>query len=80
MNVPSSKQTEPRIVALEPHFTPAEVAEMWGCSVVTVQRLFRNEPGVMAFQGKRGKHARPHLTMRIPRSVLERVHRRNEVA
>lgn len=33
--------------ATEPHYTVAEVAEMWNYSRQTVQEIFRNEPGVL---------------------------------
>ena len=60
----------------ERHFTPAEVAELWHFDVETIRRLFDNEPGVMVLQtlARRGK--RPYRTIRIPQSVLDRVHRR----
>ncbi|MGH9537564.1 MAG: hypothetical protein ACRD3H_06560, partial [Terriglobales bacterium] len=33
--------------AVEQHFTPAQVAQQWGVSARTVQRLFASTPGVL---------------------------------
>ena len=64
--------------ARERHYSAAEVAEMWNVSVGTVRRIFQNEPGVLALGEPRPKFGRQRgkVTMRIPQSVLERVHRR----
>jgi len=58
------------------HFTPAEIGELWGLSPDTVRRLFEKEPGVLLIgdDSRRGK--RRYLTMRIPASVVCRVHRK----
>ena len=60
----------------ELHFTVDEIAAMWKLSRDSVRRLFKNEPGVLAIspRGRRGKRA--YVTLRIPSSVVERVHRR----
>lgn len=60
----------------ERHFAPAEIAELWKLDVETVRRLFQDEPGVMVLQAPAKKGKRPYKTIRIPISVLERVHRR----
>jgi predicted fused transcriptional regulator/phosphomethylpyrimidine kinase len=69
-----------RVTSLERHYTPAEIAEAWNLSVRTVVRMFEREPGVIAHQGTLGKHARRHRTLRIPQSVVDRVHRSRQVA
>jgi hypothetical protein len=59
------------------HFSPAEIAEMWGLSVDSIRKLFEEEPGVLIIgnqQPKPGK--RSYTTLRIPQAVVERVHRR----
>ena len=64
--------------ATERHYSVSEVAEMWKLSPDTVRRLFQAEPGVLVLgeaERKYGKRSR-YLTLRIPESVLERVHRR----
>ena len=64
--------------SLEPHFTPAQVAEAWGVSTDTVRRMFEAEPGVFVIQPPPGRFSRRrrYRTLRIPASVVERVHRR----
>jgi hypothetical protein len=58
----------------EPHYTPAELAELWGVDPETIRNVFRNEPGVLKLGNNGGK--RTYVTLRIPESVAERVHRR----
>ena len=69
-----------RVTSMERHFTPAEIAEAWQLSVRTIVRMFENEPGVIAHQGTLGRHARRHRTLRIPQSIVDRVHQRRQVA
>jgi hypothetical protein len=58
----------------EPHYTVAQVAEMWNLSEDAVRRLFRQEPGVLVFGDPNPRRKRRYTTLRIPQSVLERVH------
>jgi hypothetical protein len=60
----------------EKHYTPAELAEMWGISAETVRVLFRDEPGVLKIGSSATKYKRGYKTLRIPESVAERVHTR----
>ena len=60
----------------ERHYSPLEVAELWNVNVETIRRKFEDEPGVLVFQGPIKKGKRSYKTMRIPQSVLERVHKR----
>jgi hypothetical protein len=62
--------------AAERHYAPAEVAELWQFNVETIRRMFEDEPGVVVLQAPVRKGRRPYKTIRIPHSVLERVHRR----
>ena len=62
----------------ERHYTVQEIAEAWNMSENLVRRLFENEPGVVIFKKDR-PHKRTYKTIRIPESVLLRVHRRNSV-
>lgn len=57
------------------HFSPSEIAELWGLSVDTVRRLFANEPGVLQISNPR-RGRRSYATMRIPEMVAVRVHRK----
>jgi hypothetical protein len=63
-------------VALEPHFSIKEIAEIWGLCENSVRDLFKDEPGVVRIQRPRSRFKRAYTTLRIPRSVLDRVHRR----
>ena len=61
----------------ESHYTVAEIAEKWKLSEDAVRRLFEKEPGVLVL-GKDGATGgrRRYTTLRIPASVVERVHKR----
>jgi hypothetical protein len=63
-------------VAVEKHFSPAELAKAWGVSVETVRSIFRAEPGVLKLGRPGTKFRRGYFTLRIPEQVAERVHRR----
>lgn len=68
---------EPTVAATEQHYSVREVAEMWHISEATVRRMFQNEPGVLPIsmpQLVRNRKHRPHVLLRIPASVLARVH------
>jgi hypothetical protein len=54
-------------------FTVAQIASMWQLSTDTIQRLFEDEPGVIALGNKNPRGKRKRVTLRIPRSVMERV-------
>lgn len=61
----------------ERHYTVGELAERWNLSPDTIRRLFGNEPGVLMLgEGGRSRGKRRYTTLRIPESVVERVHRR----
>ena len=60
----------------ERHYAPSEVADLWHFNVETIRQLFRDEPGVVVLQAPVKKGKRPYKTIRIPHSVLERVHKR----
>jgi hypothetical protein len=60
----------------ERHHAPSDVAELWHLNVETIRRLFQDEPGVLVLQAPAKKGRRRYKTIRIPQSVLERVHTR----
>jgi hypothetical protein len=60
----------------EKHFSPAELAKAWGVSVETIRTIFRVEPGVLKIGTNATRHRRGYMTLRIPESVAQRVHRR----
>lgn len=54
----------------------AEVSDLWSLSPDVVRKLFEREPGVLVIGDHRSSGKRRYTTLRIPRSVVERVHRR----
>jgi hypothetical protein len=75
-----SVTSSPAAPSLEPHYTPAQVAEAWGVSTDTVRRMFEGEPGVLIIEPAPTRYSRRrYRTLRIPASVAERVHRRMTV-
>jgi hypothetical protein len=62
--------------ATERHYSAAEVAALWKLNVETIRQIFQDEPGVVVLQAPCKKGRRPYKTIRIPLSVLERVHKR----
>jgi hypothetical protein len=54
-------------------FTVAQIASMWQLSTDTIQRLFEDEPDVVALGNKNPRGKRRRVTLRIPRAVMERV-------
>jgi len=62
--------------ALEPHYSPDQLAKMWGLSSDTVRRMFEREPGVLVIEHTKSLSRRRYRTLRIPESVALRVHRR----
>lgn len=68
---------EPAVPSIERHYSVKEVAEMWHISEATVRRIFQDETGVLPIsmpQLVRNRKHRPHVLLRIPESVLARVH------
>jgi len=60
--------------ALERHFSVQQIAEMWNLCENSIRALFKNEPGVVLIERPRSRWKRGYSTLRIPQSVLERVH------
>jgi len=61
---------------IDPYYSVQFYAELWGLSVTTISRWFREEPGVLKIaEAKRGK--REYKTLRIPWSVAQRVYERH---
>jgi hypothetical protein len=59
----------------ERHYSVEELTELWGMSDDFVRRLFLHEPGVVVFfKARPGR--RIYRILRIPESVVQRVHRR----
>ncbi len=64
---------QPSVLSLMPqgerHYSVNEIAKLWSLSPDSVRRLFRRERGVLVIGNR-------YVTLRIPESGLERVHRR----
>ncbi len=67
------------MVATEKHYTVPEVAKWWGFSDEFIRQIFRDEPGVLKSDRPETLHKRGYRTIRIPESVLNRVHQRLHV-
>jgi len=63
-------------VALEQHYSISEIAALWAISEKTVRRIFDREDGVLRWGSAETTRKRAYQTLRIPESVLLRVHRR----
>jgi hypothetical protein len=63
-------------VATEKHYSIAEVAELWGLSWTTVKRMIEGEHGILTFGNPGSAKRKPYQTIRIPESVLQRLHTR----
>jgi len=63
-------------IAVERHFTPQELADLWHVDSNTIRRLFADEPGVLIFGGDETRSRRRYKSMRIPQSIAGTVHRR----
>lgn len=61
---------------LERHFSVQTLAEIWGMSADTVRQLFEDEPGVIRLGDRTSGRRRRYVTLRIPESVADRVHKR----
>jgi hypothetical protein len=73
------QNTTQAALALERHYSVAEVAKMWALSEKTIRRMFEDEPGVLQWGSPETRRKRGYQTLRIPESVLLRVHRKREL-
>ena len=60
----------------EQHYAVSQIAELWNLSHDVVRKLFEREPGVLVIGDHGSRSRRRYVTLRIPQSVAERVHRR----
>lgn len=63
------------VATMDRHFTPKELAELWGFSENTVRKLFQDRQGVLKLGTAFRKGRRGYVSLRIPASVAEEVHR-----
>lgn len=59
----------------ERHYSVNELAILWNLSKQTIRRLFQDEPDVVRI-GENDARKRAYVTLRIPESVVRRVHQR----
>lgn len=64
------------VVPAERHYAVIEVAQLWNLSPDKVREIFEHEPGVLVIGDRNPRHKRRYLTLRIPESVVARVHTR----
>jgi hypothetical protein len=60
--------------ALEHHYSIPQIAKMWCLSVDCVRAIFRDVPGVLKITRPETRFKRGYVTLRVPESVLLRVH------
>lgn len=60
----------------ERHYSVAELAAVWNLSKQTIRRLFQDEPDVVRIGEQEVRHRRMYVTLRIPETVVRRVHQR----
>lgn len=58
------------------HYSPQELAALWGVSPDTIRELFENESGVIVMGHDGTRRKRGYHTLRIPEAVANRVQRR----
>lgn len=64
----------------ERHYSVGELAKLWSLSEKTIRRIFENEPGVLCWGSPEKKFKRGYKTMRIPETVVLRIHRQLRIA
>jgi hypothetical protein len=72
------QRAEISALALERHYSVSEVASIWALSEKTIRRMFEEEEGVLLWGSPETRRKRGYQTLRIPESVLLRVHRKRE--
>ena len=60
----------------EKHYSVTELAELWNLSKQTIRRIFQDEEGVVRIGEPGSTRKRSYMTLRIPDSVVRRVHMR----
>jgi len=63
-------------LANEKHYSVIEIAKLWALSEKTVRKIFEREPGVIHWSTEERLHKRGYRTLRVPETVLHRVHRK----
>ena len=64
------------VLTKEQHYTPKQLADVWGLAPDTIRELFESEPGVLVIDRNGTRSKRRYRTFRIPESVAVRIHRK----
>ena len=75
LNTEASKE-----LYIEKHYSVSELASSWQLSENTIRRMFEDEPGVLRWGTTEGRFKRRYITLRIPETVVLRVHRQLRAA
>ena len=67
-------------LAGEKHYSVPELAKLWALSERTIRRMFENEPGVLCWGSSESRFKRGYKTLRVPETVVVRVHRQLRIA
>jgi hypothetical protein len=70
------QRVSPVKLALERHYTPAQLAEKWSISQKLVRAIFADEPGVLRVNRPEKRNKRGYCSMRIPESLAITMHQR----
>src|SRR5258705_11989150 len=62
--------------AVERDFQVREIAKLWNFSEEVVRNIFKSEPGVLTITRPATPRKRKYVSLRVPESIVERVHRR----
>ena len=65
---------------IEKHYSVCDLAAMWSLSENTIRRMFENEPGVLKWGTTESRYKRRYTTLRVPETVVLRVHRQFRAA
>jgi hypothetical protein len=60
--------------ALERHLSIPEISELWNLSPGAVRKIFRDRGDVLHLGTSETRSKRGYLTLRVPESVVVRVH------
>jgi hypothetical protein len=74
---PVKPNPKPNSDPFERHYTPQQLAGLWGFDPSTIRRIFIDEPAVLK-EGKQTRRdgKRSYVSLRIPASVARRVYER----
>jgi hypothetical protein len=64
---------------LDQHYSPETLGNLWGWTGDRIKDLFDLEPGVIKDDKPETLHKRAYCSLRIPKSVAQRVHCRLQV-